>query len=287
MSFIRSIAWEERNRRNTPPLHITSHGERFSTLTGVKWLDKSRFVVAHRSGLRMALFDMHQGDVPVTIARIPHLSDSLTAKRIGDETWEIAVSGCWDYAYSLHRLSTQGSPGFKLIDVKHATDRTFCHGVVYDAAGNLWLSFSTGENPRIEVGGVAWRLPAPWGARDVCIDEGSGLVYCVAVSKNPLPTAYTQTATSIWQYDAAASSWNMIHAMEDVHSDACRIHAGTIWLPDQAGNRVFGIDLNGRMVPTVIQDEHLDFPHGLDISKAGILAVANYGNSSLALYDLN
>ncbi|MGH8040618.1 MAG: hypothetical protein ACREPN_01070 [Rudaea sp.] len=287
MIFMKTIPWKEPNRRNTPPLHISSHGERFSTATGVWWLDENRFVVNHRSGLRMALFDLREGDTAVAIAPIPHLSDDIAARKIREETWEIAVSGCWDCAYSLHHLSMQGSPEFRLIDTKPAPDRTFCHGVAYDAAGKLWLAFHTGDDPRIEAEGVVSRLPAPWGARDVCIDEDSGHVYCVAVSKNPTTTAYSQVTTSIWRYDAAANSWSMVHAIENVHSDACRIYAGKIWLPDQASDRVLGIDLQGRTPPTIIQDKYLDFPHGLDVSNSGILAVANYGNSSIVLYDLN
>lgn len=287
MLSAKTIAWDEPNRRNTPPLHIAAHGERFSTLTGIWWLDEYRFVANHRSGLRMALFDLREGDAPVAIASIPHLSDDIAAKNLEDGTWEIAVSGCWDCAYSIHRLSTQGTPEFRLVEIAPPANRTFCHGVAYDATGKLWLAFHTGEDPRIEAEGLVWRLPPPWGARDVCFDADSGRAYAVAVSKNPTLTAYRQTATSIWRYDPAPDTWSVIDVIDNVHSDACRIYAGRIWLPDQASDRVIGVDLSAKTPPVVIQDKSLDFPHGLDISETGLLAIANYGNSSIALFDLN
>ncbi|HMM58240.1 MAG TPA: hypothetical protein PKD77_11730 [Rudaea sp.] len=287
MPVTRTIAWNEPNRRNTPPLHIASRGERYSTLTGVWWLDENRFVANHRSGLRMALFDLREGDAPIVIAPVPHLSDDIAARDLGDGTWEIAASGCWDCAYSIHRLSTQGTPGFRPVEVKPSANRTFSHGIAYDTSGKLWLAFHTGEDPRIETRGRVWRLPPPWGARDVCFDANSGHAYAVAVSKNPTLTAYQQVATSIWHYDPAPDSWNMIDVIDNVHSDACQIYAGRIWLPDQVGDRVLGVDLSGRSPPVVIQDKSLDFPHGLGISDNGSLAIANYGNSSIALFNLN
>jgi hypothetical protein len=287
MTAVKIIHWEEPNRRNTPPLHIAARGDRFSTLTGVWWLDEYRYVVNHRSGLRMALFDLRAGDVPLVIAPLPHLSDDIAAKRIGEEKWEIAVSGCWDCAFSLYHLSTGNPPEFRLIGIKPHSNATFCHGVAYDPAGRLWLAFHTGSDPRIEAGSAVWRLPAPWGARDICIDENSNQVYAIAVSKNPTLTAYDQTATSIWRYEPAANSWNMIHAMKNVHSDACRFYGGRMWLPDQVGDRVLGLDLHTGAAPKVIQGNYFDFPHGLDVSQTGILAVTNYGSSSLALFDLH
>src|SRR5271155_2951028 len=260
---VRIIHWEEPNRRNTPPMHIAARGDRFSTLTGVSWIDTFRFVVNHRSGLRVALFDTRVGNAPVAVESIPHLTDDIAAKQIDEKTWEVAVSGCWDCAYSIYRLTIKDHPKCELIFTNARIDKTFCHRVAYDSEGRLCLAFSTGENPCIEIGSQTWSLPRPWGARDVCSDEKTGQLFAVAVSKTPALSSYDQTATTLWLYESEKNAWKTIANIEDMHSDACQIDKGRIWLSDQLGDRVLGIDLNGKKPPIVIKGELFDFPHGL------------------------
>lgn len=79
------IPWKEPNRANTPPLHIASRGERFSTLTVLWWIDKFRFVVNHRNRLRLALFDIRV-EGPIAVTPIPHLTDAIAAIQLDKNT---------------------------------------------------------------------------------------------------------------------------------------------------------------------------------------------------------
>lgn len=280
------ITWLEPNRGKTPPLHIASRGERFSTLTGVCWVDDHRFVVNHRNGLRLALFDLRHGAAPVLIVPLPHLTDDIAVRPTSDGGHEIAVSGCWDAACSLYRLEGLEQPTITFLETKPNRDRTFCHGVAYDGGGNLCLTFHTGVDPRIEIAGTVSRLPPPWGARDLCFDPASGSYYVVAVSRNPQRAAYERTATSVWSRAPGALEWHRIATIDDVHADACQLHGGRLWMPDQKGDRVLAICLEARRRPVVLRGACFDFPHGLGISGRGMLAVTNYGGSSVALIDL-
>jgi hypothetical protein len=280
------IKWQEPNRGNTPPLHIASRGSRYSTLTGVCWIDDHQFLVNHRSGLRVALFDLRQGKTPIATASIPHLTDQIAAKKINEKTYEVAVSGCWDADYSLFNLTIGDKAEFNLVVTKMNESKSFCHGISYDPSGNLCLTFSTGEDPRIEIGSKIYRLPKPWGARFIDFDSETNTYYVVAVSHNPQLISYDEVATTLWSYNYESDDFNVIGKINNVHSDACKIYKGKVWFSDQRGDRVLAIDINKKLPPIKIEGNGFDFPHGLDISSEGVLAVVNYGSSSITLIDI-
>jgi hypothetical protein len=283
----KSIAWHEPNRRNTPPLHIGTRGDRYSTLTGICWLDEFRFVVNHRSGLRVALFDLRRGAQPITIAAVPHLSDDVAARQLAPNRWEVSVSGCWDAVYSTFELTIGEVPQFKLLYTRPAEDRTFCHGIAYDKQGRIWLAFNTGANPRIEIDRVrSWRLPVPWGPRDVCFDDISGRAYAVATSNNPKLTAYEKTKLGVWMLDESLDEWKSLAILDNAHADACQIYDGRLWVNDQFGDRVLGIDVLKKSSPIAISCELFSFPHGVATSPTGTLSVTNYGTSTVTLLNL-
>lgn len=281
------IIWKEPNRAKSLPLHIASRGERYSTLTGVWWIDEFRFLVNHRDGLRLALFDIRKNAAPLAVALIPHLSDDIAAKKLDGDLWEIAVSGCWEAACSIYHLTIGDEFKFQFISTSAQQDKTFCHGVAYDEIGNLCLAYHTGINPRIEIGNKTWVIPKPWGVRDVCHDAESQDYYAVAVSANPQRSAYAKTATSIWIYRSEPDEWKMIKTINDMHSDACQVYQGRLWLPDQKADRVLGVPLTKEKQPAVVKGACFNFPHGLSISKQGILAVTNYGSSDVVMMDIS
>lgn len=291
----RVITWEEPNRAKTPPLHIGARGARYSSLTGVWWIDESRFVVNHRSGLRVALFDLNQGDQPLAVARIPHLTDDVAVTRVGENRWEVSVSGCWACAYSRFELVIGPRPRFHFLGsgvrfrhlrTKPHSSRSFCHGVAYDPQGRLWLAYNTGERPRVEIdGGPAWTLPQPWGPRDACTDA-EGTTYVVATSANPKTQAYDSSAMSVWKLESGQQEWTLFSRVDAAHVDACQVHRGMLYANDQLGDRVLVIDLgDGRQVDT-LKDDSFSFPHGIGISPTGMLAVTNYGTSAISLIRL-
>lgn len=281
------IFWREPNRANTPPLHIASGGKRFSTLTGVCWIDQFRFVVSHRSGLRIALFDTRDLSDYLAITTCGHLTDDIAAKKLDKNLWEIVVSGCWDNISSIYRLTIEPEIKFELITTNSHTERTYCHGVSFTNDGTLCLAFHTGEIPRIVIGNKAWLLPSPWGARNICHDKSADKYYVVAVSANPQLSAYKKTSTTIWMYDIKSDVWKIIMTLPNVHADACQVFEDRIWLPDQNGDQVLGLCLSKKRPVIAIKGRCFDFPHGLGISNFGILAVTNYGDSSITLIDIN
>jgi hypothetical protein len=307
IKLIKQIVWLEPNRANTPPLHIAKHGQRYSTLTGVWWLDKTRFLVNHRSGLRLALFDLDQGQEPVVTGDIPHLTDDIALRKDSATDWTIAVSGCWAASASILRLKLEDKPRISFLATRPSRDASFCHGVGYDAAGDLWLAFHTGVDPRIEVDGTTWhlrkpwarkeswkfpkipgkgrlwRLPAPWGARKVFFDPHSGVAYAVTVSNNPKKKSYEHAATSIWSM-TDGREWKHLKTVENMHSDAGAVFEGKLWLPDQMNDRLVALDMKSYEIAEELKDNTLDFPHGLHISPNGRIAVTNYGNSSISIY---
>lgn len=275
---VRVVTWTEPNRAKTPPLHIAARGARYSSLTGVWWLDDRWFVVNHRSGLRVALFDRAHLSAPVAVAAIPHLTDAVTAARVGDGQWDVAVSGCWACQYSIFRL-TLDPPTFTLRQTKAHAVKSFAHGVCYDGDGQLWVSFNTGQTPRVECGAFSWPFEAPWGPRDVAVDR-AGVVYAVATAGNPQRTPYPETAASVWRL--AGLQWERIAHVPMAHTDAGDIYGSRIYLNDQQGDVVVVVDIASGAVVERLASGY-SFPHGLRISPSGCLAVTNYGTSQVVL----
>jgi len=284
---IGSVTWEEPNRAAVSPLHIGARGQRESTITGVAWLDDTRFVANHRNGKRVALFDLRARQNPVAMAALPNLTDSVHIRHVAAETWELVTSDCWEGAYTRLQLTLSATPEFELLETVWKNNRTFCHGATFGPDGRLWLAMNTGLRPRIEIaGGRSWTLPEPWGCRSVCFDGASGRAYAVACSNNPKREAYAEVAASVWMLDADQDEWTPQLLMKKTHTDAGAIYKGRIWINDQHGDQVLGLDLARREKPIVLKGE-FSFPHGIAISPAGVLAVTNYGTSSITLIDLS
>ena len=296
-----TIIWEEPNRAKTLPLHIASSGERYSTLTGVCWLDESRFVVNHRNGLRIALFDLNQGTRPIVVAKIPHLTDDVCAKRLDKNLWEISVSGCWACAFSSFELTIGPRPRFRFLGsskkfnlihrlIKNYSfshkNQSFSHGVEYDRKGQLWFTYSTGTKRSVEIHGLrSWAFPRPWGPKNICFDE-HGVSYAIAHSSPPKRHAYREAGLSVWRLNSEEKDWQLIAEFSSVHPDTCAIFKEKLWVNDQLGDKVLGIDLQKGTLLETIEHEDYDFPHGLGISPSGLMAVTNYGSQTITLKQL-
>jgi len=288
-STLSYVVWEEPNRAGTPPLHIGTSGDRYSTLTGVWWLDRTTMVVAHRSGLRIGVFDTDRFDAPVWTGEVAHLTDDIAARPLGAGVWELAVSGCWDCIYSRFTLrrTEDGLASWTMAPLgsEQSPTKDFCHGVAYDGTGQLCWSIHTGKSPRFAIGHAVHRLPAPWGVRDTCEDRARGRHLAIAVSANPKQSAYEGVLTTIWYHADPAHGWQCLATLPGVHSDALDVWDGHIWIPDQLGNRLLAIDAESGEIAAIYSGDCLDFPHGLGISQDGLMAVTNYGSSSVAVFD--
>jgi len=108
----------------------------------------------------------------------------------------------------------------------------------------------------------------------------------LANSSNPKKQSYAEVAVSIWTLNPDKDDWVPCARLERTHTDCGAIYKGRLWLNDQHGDRVLGLDLSRREKPILLQGE-FSFPHGVAISPAGILAVTNYGSSSISFIDLS
>lgn len=284
-SAVAYTVWAEPNRANTPELQIGRSGGRYSTLTGVWWLDDRHFIVNHRSGLRMAVFDLMDPRDPLWKGEILHPTDDIAARRTGPQAWEIAVSGCW--ACILSRFKLERSAGFELTEqeVLAHNGKDFCHGVAYDADGKLCYSIHTGKDPRFSIAGQIHRLPAPWGVRDICHDPARKRYLAVAVSANPRKKAYGSVKTTLWACPEGGTDWACLGLYVNVHSDALVVWKDRIWIPDQVGDRLLAVDALDGEIRLICDGDAFDFPHGLGISETGKIALTNYGSSSVVVVD--
>jgi len=285
---LKTITWQEPNRKNLLPLHIADRGARYSTVTGVAWLDEFRFVANHRNGLRVALFDLRVAANPVVTAELPNASDTVAVKQLDNDTWEVATSDCWHGMYTKLKLDLKNTPSFKRLITRWDNNRTFCHGVAYDSSGRLWLAMMTGADPRIEIDGeAAWRLPKPWGCREVCFDTATGAAYAIAVSDTPKKASYKPVVLRIYSLPPDSNRWSLFTSITNVHADSGAVYNNRLWINDQYADRVIGINLTNPQLPlTLVKTPQLSFPHGVAVSPKGVLAVTNYGTSSISFVDL-
>lgn len=283
------VVWEEPNRANTPTLFIGGSGERYSTLTGVWWLDGRYFIVSHRSGLRLAIFDRLNPADALCKAEVAHLADDVAAKRVDEHEWEVALSGCWECIHSRHQVTRQDAaePTFEIkpLDTEQHAGKDFCHGVGYGDAGALCYTIHTGKRPRLSIGQWTSQLPTPWGARDVCYDSVSHRYVAVAVSVNPQRFAYSCVQTSLWVCEQGSREWRCLAVYVKMHSDAVDVWGGCIWMPDQLGNRLLCLEAATGVIRGIASGDAFNFPHGLGISSEGKIAVTNYGTSSVVILD--
>lgn len=281
------VVWEEPNRAETPTLHIGDSGDRYSTLTGVSWLDEDTFIVNHRSGLRMAIFDINSLPTPLWTANLDYPTDDIATKRLDASNWEICVSGCWSCIYGRFQIKKTSSVPIAyslewLETLKHE-QRDFSHGVDYDGDGQLCYSIHTGKKPRIIIGGKSHRLPRPWGVRDLCYDSARRRYIAVAVSANPRRARYSGAKTTLWTLESGSNEWQCLGFYNNVHSDTLGVWKDLIWIPDQMKDRLLAVNADNGNIEQIYTGDSLNFPHGLGISSTGKIAFTNYGTSSVVI----
>ncbi|ORV91736.1 hypothetical protein AWC12_03470 [Mycolicibacterium iranicum] len=78
----------------------------------------------------------------------------------------------------------------------------------------------------------------------------------------------------------------MIVESPGAHFDAAAIYDGKLYANNQHDDNVSVFDLAAETELDPIVDDAFSFPHGVDVSPNGILAVTNYGTSTVVLRDL-
>ena len=277
--------WKLPNRRNDAPLHISSQGTRYSTVTGIAWLDDHSFVAAHRNGLSIGYFNLRSKNPLICQIEIHHMPDKIAAKKITNDLFEIAVSGSWECAASLYHLKIDNTPSITHVDTIISSDLSFSHGVHYGPDGNLGICFQTGDNPRISLDGNTIFLPPPFGPRDMCYCNIRKKYFIVGVSENAKHHSYQTMQTGVWRYDKNREI-EPIKFFDNVHSDSCTIYQDDLYLNDQGQHRIISINLISGQQKFITSD-YIQFPHDIRISESGRVASANYGNNSILSFSLN
>lgn len=286
---VKFTVWNEPNRASSLNVHIGQSGSRESTLTGAGWLDDETVFIAHRCGLRLGIFRMGTDDGPLWSAEIDFQTDIAAVTKLDENTWEAAVSGCWECLYERYELKRilQGSDEYSLrvLERKNHEKRDFCHGVGYDKHQNLGYSLSIGKDPRFIVEKRVFRLPYPWGVRDLYYDEARRAYFVIAVSKAPKLKSYGNVKASLWRMAENQDSWACLGVYDNVQGDGLAVWGGLVWFSDQIGNRLLAANAATGDLELICTGNAFDFPHGVAISSKGLLAVTNYGNSSWIVLD--
>lgn len=276
--------WDQPNRANSLKLHIGKSGTRDSTLTGAGWLNDDTIIIAHRSGLRVGIFRLGASEEPLWTSDVDFQTDILAATRRDETTWEFAVSGCWECLYERFELKNDpddpNSFSVRSLERMNHTKRDFCHGVGYDKDRTLGYSVSIGKDPRFTLEDRVFRLPYPWGVRDLVFDEGRQEYFAVAVSKAPKMKSYGNVKSSLWRMAAGRDQWDCIGVYDNVQGDGLAARDGTVWFSDQIGNRLMAANAKSGDLELICTGSAFDFPHGIAMSPKGLLIVTNYGNSS-------
>lgn len=281
-TMAKTIYWELPNRRDDHPLHISTHGTRYSTVTGVSWLDENSFVGAHRNGLSIGYFNLLSEKPLICEIDIHHMPDKISAKKISSGLFELAVSGSWECEASIYLLNTTEACKIHKIDTLVNQSLTFSHGVYYSPHGELLICFSSGEDPRISIGKQVIYLPKPFGPRDIYWCAAIKKYFIVGVSENPKTDSYQDVRTGIWTYHHSGKI-ELFKLLEGIHSDSICVYGDYLYLTDQGHHRI--ILINSRTDEHYnITSNHIQFPHDIKISDRGKIAVANYGNSSITIF---
>ena len=80
--------------------------------------------------------------------------------------------------------------------------------------------------------------------------------------------------------------FEILAEFQNCHFDTCDIYKGRLYINNQHEDNVIVFDLETCKELGPIVDSEFSFPHGLAISPKGVMAVTNYGTSTVVLRDL-
>ncbi len=260
---------------------------RFATITSVRFISANRLVCFSLLGKKAYLieFDMNQQSwtildrIDTEYQGIPCETDLCDT----DGTGYIATSNCRNASVSLYRQEDD-----RIFHVRDLTFGTgYVHGVSFLTPETLAITVLNQEpGLHIHRTDTAERLlymPLDYRAKDACLvrDGRLALIAAHGAPKKGEQAIYNSEIMLV-DFDLATGSYHVAAqvTVPDDQFDSCLVHEGVLFSTGGFTNQVYRHD--AETLAPLDSLSGYDCPHGIDIAH-GLLAVSNYGNTSVSI----
>lgn len=288
-----NIIIEEPNRAKKSTFYVGANS-RLATLTGVCFTSPNHLVTAHLTGECLHCiefdFDEKKSRVLSTIESSFDGANTVVDLIKFDGSKRIIVSNFDACSATLYELSDSKIKHLKDISLPDGTGN--CHGASFFKEEIVCLS--TNKNYlffiNIFTDEILAEFKLPHHIKDICTYRQNELLLCFAIESPSRKIKPTYGSGIYYVYvDLEKNKLNIIdkHYFWPAAFDAICIEKSTnaVYVTDQYGCRVISFTiLKGKIAP-LGEYRGFDFPHGIDINQS-ILAITNYGNSSLDLLNI-
>ncbi len=283
---------EEPNRAGKP-YNFLGDKHRLATMTSVRLIDDETFVACHLAGERMMAYriDRARGsaervsDIETTFRGQPTITDLLDHDGAG-----LLVASNFDgRSCSLYRFDDHGLRHVRDLGLPGKSGR--CHAARFHGRDRVCLGTRKHDLYFLSVddGSILSRLRLPWHPKDFCFLEDGLMMVAFAVrspNAEPKPTFSSglmllRLAPGLDDYEVIDTLFVRPAAFDAVVRDG---DSGVFYVTDQHRDRVLLARTDGRSVEWLGEVTGFDFPHGIDV-QGDLLAVTNYGDSTVALLD--
>jgi hypothetical protein len=292
------VQLEDINECGYPPGFVGTRA-RLSCATSVRFLDATRLVVCHMFGQRMYLIRIDPDTKTYAV------EDRIVTEFRGrgtptdlmdfDGRDRLVTSNFFARSVSLYRVTGSTLQHERDVTIEHP-GLGDCHGVQFVPGVDdlVCVTCTSGDCGvhivSLESGDVRLSFNDPgWRAKDVCFLGGSrALVLYARNTVGMSAVGGTPSKVAVVTVDLETQTHAVVAEtlLPDAHVDSVRAAGGRLYINNQMNDTV----MEGRLMDDRLVIERslrgYHFPHGLDISPEGWLAVANYGDNSIRIRPL-
>jgi hypothetical protein len=288
-----NIIIEEPNRAKKSTFYVGSNS-RLATLTDVCFMPNNHLITAHLVGecLHYLKYDFDDktssvlNSIESTFDGVGTIVDLIKF----DGLKRIIASNFDAGSATLYELSDGEIKHLK--DIALPEGKGNCHGASFFKEDIICLS--TNKNflffINIHTEEILAEFSLPYHIKDMCTYRQNELLLCFAI-KSPNSQVKPTYGSGIY-YVRVDIEKNKLSIIDKRYFwpaafDAICIDKNTniSYVTDQYGCRVISFTISKGKIAPLGEYRGFDFPHGVDINKS-ILAITNYGNSSLDLLDI-
>lgn len=293
MGYELNIIIEEPNRAKKSHFYVGGNA-RLATLTGVCFSSANHLITAHLVGECLHSieidFDEKKSRVVSTIESSFEGANTIVDLIEFDGSNRIIASNFDACSSTLYELSDNKIKHIK--DIKLPDGKGNCHGASFFDEEVICLS--TNKNYlffiNICTNEILAEFKLPYHIKDISTYRPGELLLCFSIAS---PSREIKPTYGSGLYYVSVNIEKNKLSIIDKHYfwpaafDAiCRDKVTNVfYVTDQYGCRVISFNLQKGKIAILGEYRGFDFPHGIDINQS-ILAVTNYGNSSLDLLDI-